>query len=283
MKAYKVLTHDLRSPIQGSDPLFDASWLPYQLPHVDVDTSDDECGAGWNACRDAATALRIGGMWPDGRPSRVFELHAVSDHVVERGDKLRAATWYVRRELGEDEIEQVISDWTATWAGEHSADMTHEQMAWRRALARPHRDETAVVRGLQAALDVRGLGWSLRKYEPARAALGDWAAWAALGDWAAWAAWDARDAWDARAALGDWAAWAALGDWAAWAAWDARDAWDAWDARAARGALCVQYTGRREWIVQPADLLTVGIRDAYEHGLGTAVPVRDGVLGWAMD
>jgi hypothetical protein len=45
----------------------------------------------------------------------------------------------------------------------------------------------------------------------------------------------------------------------------------------------VQYAARQDLIVQPADLLTVGIRDAHEHGLGTAVPVDDGVLGWAMD
>jgi len=29
--------------------------------------------------------------------------------------------------------------------------------------------------------------------------------------------------------------------------------------------------------------LTAGLRDAYACGLGVAVPVAEGVLGWAMD
>ena len=66
---------------------------------------------------------------------------------------------------------------------------------------------------------------------------------------------------------------------AARAAWDARDARDAWDAR---DALSVQYAARCGWIASAPDLLTVGLRDAYAHGLGVAVPVAPNVLGWAM-
>jgi hypothetical protein len=67
MTFYKVFTDDLRSPIQGGDPVWDGS-LPYDLPVVGLDRSEKECGAGWNFCREAHTALSIGGLWPNGRP-----------------------------------------------------------------------------------------------------------------------------------------------------------------------------------------------------------------------
>ena len=63
MKAYKVFTSDLRPPVQGGKPVWDGT-LPYSLPVVNVDTSLAVCGAGWNACRDIETCLRIAGLWP---------------------------------------------------------------------------------------------------------------------------------------------------------------------------------------------------------------------------
>jgi hypothetical protein len=36
------------------------------------------------------------------------------------------------------------------------------------------------------------------------------------------------------------------------------------------------------WVDTPAELLTVGLRDAYRAGLAIAVPVEKDVLGWAM-
>ena len=78
MIAYKVLTHDFRPPIQGGDPVLPAGvTFPYQLPMVEADASDAECGAGWNACANIETAIRIAGEWPDGRPSKVFEMRSV--------------------------------------------------------------------------------------------------------------------------------------------------------------------------------------------------------------
>jgi hypothetical protein len=61
-------------------------------------------------------------------------------------------------------------------------------------------------------------------------------------------------------------------------AWDARVAWAAWDAR---DALIVFFASKKNWIKQPAELLTMGIRDAYASGLEIAVPVGDRLLGWA--
>jgi hypothetical protein len=98
-----------------------------------------------------------------------------------------------------------------------------DQMAWRSALGRLQRDAAAVEAGLRAALDARGLTWSLRRYATARAA---------------------------------------------------RDVW---------AALTVLYASRIGWISDRADLLTVGLRDAYGAGLGLALPTGTNELGWAMD
>jgi hypothetical protein len=239
--AYKVTTHDLCPPIQGGAPIWDGE-LPYHLPVVEVDRSVEPCAPGWNACETPETALRIAGLWPDGRPSRVFVVEGAEADVVRAGDKLRASTWRVVSELPESEIEEAIGRWSATWAGPVADEMTRSQMAWRAALLRTERDEAAVEAGLRAALDRRGLGyWQLRRYESTQAA------------------WDA--AWDAR---------------------DARDARDAWAARDARDALAVEHAALRGWISLPADLLTVGIRAAYANGLGVAGPVAPETLGWAM-
>ena len=54
-------------------------------------------------------------------------------------------------------------------------------------------------------------------------------------------------------------------------------------ARKARAALSVYYAASRGWIDRRPTQLTAGLRDAYEHGLGIAAPVAEGVLGWAMD
>ncbi len=61
---------------------------------------------------------------------------------------------------------------------------------------------------------------------------------------------------------------------------DVRAARDAWDAR---DALTVGFAARQGWIKHPADLLTVGLRDAYAFGLGIALPTGPNELGWAMD
>jgi hypothetical protein len=71
--------------------------------------------------------------------------------------------------------------------------------------------------------------------------------------------------------------------WVAWAALNARNAWAAWNARNAWDALAHRYAALKGWVDAPAEQYTVGIRDAYEHGLGIVVPVAPGVLGWAME
>jgi hypothetical protein len=249
--AYKVLTHDLRPPIQGGEPVFDGVF-PHVLPTVACNTDPAvECGAGWNACAKLSDALRIAGLWPNGRSSRVVLCEAPAASVVRAFDKVRAPTWTLSRELSEDEIADGVREFSVGF-GEHADVMTAEQMAWRQALARPKRDRDAVIAGLRAALDARGLiDWELQEYPSSdctpRAA------------WYVWVAWRPRVVW------------------VYWAVWYAGDTWDA------RDALVHRYAAHKGWVDAPADQYTVGIRDAYEHGLGIVVPVGPGKLGWTMD
>lgn len=242
MIGYKVFTHDLRYPIQGGD--------------------------GWNFFRDGHIALRIAGLWPDGRPSRLFVVEA--DDAVEEIIDVRP---YVER----------LSD---GFDARFRAELIDEQMSWREALGRPYRDESAVEAGLYVALERRGIiQWDLRRYENVRSTRDAWSAWSLADPWAAraardtwdarsaWSAWDAWDARDAGAARSTRSAWAAR---SAWAEWDSRYTWDPWSA------LTLHYAARMGWVDHPYDLLTVGIRDAYRSGLAIAIPTGPNELGWAI-
>ncbi len=180
---WKVLTHNLCSPLQGGPPICDGM-LPVTLPPVPLDTSVAECAGGWNYCAEPHTALRIAGLWPNGRPSRLFFVEAATD-AIERGDKRRASSLTLLREATDDELDVVLLALSRPF-GAHAQFMAEEQRAWRLALRRPRRDVAVVEQSLREALRTRGLAWSLQRDE---------AAWAAR---AARAAWDARDA---RAAL----------------------------------------------------------------------------------
>ena len=241
--AYKVFTHDLRPPVQGGAPVWIGT-LPHALPVVAVDASTEECAGGWNACAQPEDALRIAGLWPNGRPSRLFRVETDED-VVSRGDKLRASTWTITAEVSESDIAAHVLAMSKPF-GTHAQVMADEQMAWRCALGRPEHDADIVEQSLALALNARGLDWQLKRFDDARDA------------------WDAWDAWDARDARAAWAAWAA---------------WDAW---AARDALTVQYAARMGWIKHDPYLLTDGLRDAYEYGLAIALPTGPNELGWAM-
>ena len=265
---WKVLTHDWRSPLQGGDPLGPPP-PPVLLPTVKLDTGGQECAPGWNYCADAATALRIAGLWPTGRPSVLLRVRAASDAIA-RGEKRRASTLTLTRLATEAETADAIQSLSAPFAP-HAETMTREQLAWRAALARPRFDPAEVEASLALALSARALPWRLEQYPAAWAARAAGAARDARAAGAArdaWAAWDARDAW---------AAWAARD---AWDAWDARDAWAAW---AAWAALTIVYVRLMGWQAGEPDQYTVGIRDAYSAGLGVALPTGPATLGWAME
>jgi len=284
MIGYKIFTHDLRAPIQGGESIWDGS-LPVVLPQVALDRSTDACGAGWNFVADVKTGLLIAGLWPDGRPSRVFKVQSVGEVIV-RENKLRAGSLEILGEITEEEINLAIHD-ISTEFGACADKMAESQIAWRRALARPENNADQVARDLRIALDYRGLtDWSLKQYSTAWAARAAWTAWdawtarAARDACNAWTAWAARDACDA------WAAWAVRDAWATWdvrATWDAaRAARDTWAARAARDALTVEYAAYNRWVEYPTDLLSRGLREAFAHGLKIAIPTRGKTLGWSI-
>lgn len=184
---FKVLTHDYRPPVQSGSPVWDGKRKT--LDKVTLNTGPDECAAGWNYCANAETALRIAGLWPDGRPSVLLRVRGSAD-AVERGDKRRCSRLTIVGVCDECEVGVAVRGLSDAF-GEHAQRMADSQMLWRLALARPKRDEAEVVAGLAATLAARGLDWKLRRHESARAA------WAARDAWAAREAWDARDAWEA--------------------------------------------------------------------------------------
>ena len=290
MRGWKVLTHDYRPPIQGGKPVFDGTF-PHEFPEVELDRSDSECGSGWNFCSDLHTAFRIAGLWPDGRPSVAIRVKCRGG--LKRGDKCRAKQITAERFASDIEISDTVREMSQPF-GEFCGDMHVQQMAWRKALARPKRDTKTVEAMLRLALDTKSLDWSLRRFDSVWVARAAWAAWDARDERGAWDAWDAWGAWAARAARAASDAWAARAAWDAWdaraasdaraarAAWDASDAWDAWDARAAWDAFVVFYASKMGWVDYPCDYLTAGIIDAYDHGLAIAIPTGENELGYAM-
>ena len=184
IQGWKVFTHDLCSPIQGGEPVWDGT-TPWTTPPVTLDESRSECAAGWNFCRAPELALRIGGLWPDGWPSRLFVVEAES--CLERGEKCRAVQLTVIRETTSAELHDAIVALSQPFAP-HVFTMVAEQEAWRAALARPHHDSGAVETHLRAALARRRLDWTLTQYPTVQATRDAWTAWATM------ATRDARDA-----------------------------------------------------------------------------------------
>jgi len=266
MTYYKILTHDLRPPIQGGDPLWEEGVsFPILLPAVLLDESEEECGAGWNACRSPSDALRIAGLWRSGLPARLFEVESESPWINRKDKSRTAGPLRILREIPISD--EILADLHRPLAGEGLPieDIVAEVQAWRAALARPRHDREAVIRGLKEALKARGLAdWSLQEFPSAQ---------------------DARVAWDAMGAMGAMAAIDASAARDIWEAWDARDAWDTWearDAKDARDALMVFVAARRGWTKQDSLLLTRGIREAYAAGLKVAIPVGEKILGWSV-
>jgi hypothetical protein len=226
---WKTLTHDWRSPLQGGEPVCTGTAWPVHLDGVVLDTTDRECGAGWNYTASIAGTLAIAGLWPMGRPSQIVRVVAGPD-AVERGGKRRASTLTLERLATRAEIEGAVGSWFPV---AHRAAMVDAQMAWRDALGRPRHDPATVQAGLVAALAARGL-----------------------------AAWTVRQIPDAR---------------------DAGAAWAAWAAGAAGAALVIRYARVNGWIAGEPEQYTVGLLDAYRHGLALAIPTGPAELGWAMD
>jgi len=264
-RAFKVTTHDLRPPIQGGDPIWDGT-VPFRLPRRRVDRGEEECAAGWNACWDLATALKIAGVWPGGWPCRAWRVETKAS-VVERGLKLRASTWTVIKECSEQEIETAIANMSVGLFESYAKEMTAEHLKWRSALARPQWDESAVRDGLMDAIMARGLNWTLKKYESADSIMNaytDWEYRSARSYWKSWIYYRVQDYINIYECV-----YRPIGELMS------RPAWDSviYHFKSLLGE--VKYFGGHY-------KYTVGIRDAYTYGLLVAVPTEPGTLGYVM-
>ena len=272
MTYYKLFRHDRRSPIQTDSPIVWDGSLPFDLPVTALDTSDQECSRGWNWVENLAAGFQIASLWPAGRPSIVV-VGEPSDDVIRRLNKHRSSGGRLVRMATEDEIRGGVFDLSRVF-GEHQSAMVTEQLLWREALARPLRDQSVVIDQLSTALEARGLpDWGLREFPSARnmrAAWDEGAAQDTVVAQAAVIAWGMRNA---RAMVAARAAWASRNDWFVWAAWDT---WDTWVA------LTNYYAALTGWTDQRPDLLTVGLREAYRHGLGCLLPTGPNELGYVM-
>jgi hypothetical protein len=242
---YKALTFTGCPPFQGGLSLL-TSPLPLALPEVFLDPSLNECGSGWNYCALPSEALRISGLWPDGYPARLFATYATPD-AIQRGENRRASSLTLHRELTASEIEALIAAMSQNTFGDLAPAMTEQQIAWRRALARPTHDPKAVALGLRQALLARRLPWHLRQFP------------SALAVWVAATQWDKTLLWTPRGAT--------------------RASKAALDAYAALSAYYAALSGHTH---ESKDYLTLGLRDAYAAGLAAVVPTGTQEWGWAM-
>ena len=159
MKVFRCFTHDLRSPVVGGEPWWTGT-LPHQLPQVAFARSDFHCGEGWAACRSPSAAVEMSGLWPDGRPIRVFEgetIGSVHETFPEPGKlggpKLHCESIFLEREVP---LEDVLIDLCAAHFGQKADRMYPFLWQWCQALKRPMRNEHAVGYSLWEAMKARG-------------------------------------------------------------------------------------------------------------------------------
>ncbi len=167
MNGWKILTSDLRPPLQGGEPIFDGKY-PCQLPTVDCDQSTTECSYGWNFVRDIETGFKIAGLWRTGRPNAVIAVTANGD-AVKRGNKCRSSSLNLVRAASPEEIQTALMRFSKCF-GDHQQAMADEQWAWWQALQRPYHERDKVIDGLKSAIKARELNWTLKEFESARAA-----------------------------------------------------------------------------------------------------------------
>lgn len=160
MRVYKVFTHDLRSPVVGGDPVWSGR-LPYSLPKVPIARSEQICGAGWAACRTPTAAIQFAGLFPDGRPGRLFtglmdgEYAEVSDYTSPGVTKLRCESILLEQELPLQPVIEELAE--RTWT-KFTGDMIQQVFEWMSALKRPLHNEHVVGYACYEALKAQGMG-----------------------------------------------------------------------------------------------------------------------------
>ena len=245
-------------------------------------------GQNFHVATSPTEALRLGGLWPGGRPSMLYRLET-EDEVTRVGEHAEAASWTVLAAIPpRDHLASLTRELV-----DFEKEALSEQLEWRKALGRPNNDPAKVEQSLRLAMKRRGLkNWRLKRapssswlrqqpVEPS--AMYTWSGHATISAWEAWdREADEDEAYDKARRV-------------AWSLWydptpfDHEDAfnlggvevtpevWDAWTA------LVVFYTAEQGWLELPAQSFTAGIREAYEHGLALAKPLERGVLSWATE
>ena len=308
-QGFRIYTHDWRSPTVGGNPILtEPARLPITLPSVELDTTEAPHGAGYHFSASLAEAARASGFWPNGRAARCVSVVASADAIERRLERefpydkdpiriRRASALTITAVCAEAEVRAAMLE-AVSWAAT-AVQLVEEQWAWYVALGRPDRREEAVVKGLQVALAHRGLDWTLKRFGTAKDA------WAARGPDLDWAPVDDEAAEDAAEqsryvdhdelygpspqnpvlTVGE-----AIVQWENTVApWEAQwDRWEPWDVHVANQAMAslADYTAVSEgWLPNRhcAECFTVGIRDAYHHGLAIALPTGPRELGYAMD
>ena len=234
----------------------------------------------------AEDALRYDGLWPGGHTSRLFEL-STDDTPRASGARMQAKSWTVDRELpAKDAIEELSAAFV-----DFESEMLEEQLLWRQALTPAKPDPAEVEEALREAIDARALRhWSLVRSpspEVLRRASTDpqgFFTWCGAATKAAWEAWDKEADEDEAIDLARRVAWNA---WYHPVMFDADEAYGAHDDVSPRvsdiwASLVTNYVGSQGWVDTEPERLTVGIREAYAHGLVLVKPTGRGVLQWAM-
>jgi hypothetical protein len=260
MIGYKVFTHDLCSPF-GGGPVWDGS-LPYDLPAA-------VCAVG-NVQMTAAHAVWFSGLWPNGKPCRMFLLVG-----------LTSTNWEAVEEVP---VELYLRELSDAFFGDLSEGMYQEQLAWYKALSRPSSDKSKIITGLNDALYARGLDWELKEFGSMRELIDAYKQCSFADSLRAWDKWYTDDAIEATAK---------------WMVHSFNTGVDArinvdyiWSARdfctkqvkttmhAVRNALAVYYVSKEGWVDIQADKLTIGLREAFYNGLDIVAPVGSSTLGW---
>lgn len=240
------------------------------------------------ASPEPADALRWGGLWPDGYPSRLISVRPDGE-IKLVGQRAFAPAFDVVGLVSPHEPLVTLSEVFVDLEDE----MLAEQKAWRQALRRDGSSPAQVRELLDLTLHARGLRlWGVREFptvdalraEVDPAAFYTWGAVHAQASFEQWRDEASKDPVYDTALRTAWTAWY-LNDF-----WDDPDVaadpdanadvrWDVWDAWA---ALTVFYAVEEGWVELPKDVLSRGLRDAYALGLGMAAPIGPGLLGFAM-
>jgi len=143
---FKILTEDFCPPLQGGSPLFTPNTeFPLVLPETVLDTSDSECGAGWNFCEDLDTAFKIIKICGKYGLNRAFRVVG-DDTTIKRGDKLRCKQLTI---IGECEAEDFRG------YQEPSGKQT-EFLEWMLLEKLPFNEEQ-LIKALQISLEIKKL------------------------------------------------------------------------------------------------------------------------------